>query len=157
MGAFKEAHGGTLMELYLGESAAEREKELAVDYPSWDLTPRQLCDIELLLNGAFSPLSGFLSSKDYKAVLDDMRLASGILWPMPITLDVTREFADTLEQGGLMALRDQEGVLVATMEVEELWEPDRIEEAEKVFGTSIEAHPAVDYLLNRTHPVYVGR
>jgi sulfate adenylyltransferase len=156
MGAFKEAHGGTLIELYLGESAAEIEKETARDYPSWDLTPRQLCDIELLLNGAFSPLPGFLNSKDYQKVLDDMRLSSGILWPMPITLDITREFAENIEQGGMLALRDQEGVLVATMKIEDIWEPDKIEEAEKVFGTSTEAHPAVSYLMNRTGPVYIG-
>ena len=144
------------MELYLGESSAEQEKKLAADYPSWDLTPRQLCDIELLLNGAFSPLPGFLTIKDYQSVLNDMRLSSGLLWPMPIMLDVTKEFADSIEQGGMLALRDQEGVLVATMEVEEIWEPDRVEEAEKVFGTSMEEHPAVNYLLNKTNPVYVG-
>jgi len=101
MGAFKEPHGGVLKELYLGESVAEEEKLVAGDYPSWDLTPRQLCDIELLLNGSFSPMSGFLGSKDYQRVLEQMRLPSGILWPIPITLDVTSEFADTLEQGGM--------------------------------------------------------
>ncbi len=156
MGAFKEAHGGSLKELYLGESSAEKEKLIAADYPSWDLTNRQLCDIELLLNGAFSPLEGFLNSTDYKGVLENMRLTSGLLWPMPITLDVTREFADTLEIGGMLALRDQEGVLVATMEVEELWEPDKVAEAEMVYGTSMEEHPAVHYLMHNTSDVYVG-
>jgi sulfate adenylyltransferase len=156
MGAFKEPHGGSLKELYLGESTAEKEKLIATDYPSWDLTNRQLCDIELLLNGAFSPLDGFLNSRDYQSVLEKMRLSSGVLWPMPITLDVTREFADTLEQGSLMALRDQEGVLVATMEIEELWEPDKTAEAELVFGTSLQDHPAVHYLMHHTHEIYVG-
>ncbi len=156
MGAFKEPHGGVLKELYLGESVAEEEKLVAGDYPSWDLTPRQLCDIELLLNGSFSPLSGFLGSKDYQSVLEQMRLSSGILWPMPITLDVTSEFADTLEQGGMLALRDQEGVLVATMEIEEIWKPDKVAEAEQVYGTSLEAHPAVHNLLHQTEAVYVG-
>ena len=56
--------------------------------PDWDLTARQICDIELLLNGAFSPLTGFMSQADYDSVLSDMRLADGTLWPMPITLDV---------------------------------------------------------------------
>jgi len=156
MGAFKEPHGGTLKELYLGESAAEKEKLIAVDYPSWNLTNRQLCDIELMLNGAFSPLEGFLNSRDYQRVLEEMRLSSGILWPMPITLDVTREFADTLQQGSMLALRDQEGVLVATMEIEELWEPDKTAEAELVFGTSLQDHPAVHYLMNNTNDVYTG-
>ena len=156
MGAFKEPHGGVLNELYLGESVAEEEKLIAGDFPSWDLTPRQLCDIELLLNGSFSPLTGFLGTKDYKSVLETMRLASGILWPMPITLDVTPKFADSLEEGGLLALRDQEGVLVATMEIEEIWKPDKIAEAEQVYGTSMEEHPAVHHLLHQTREVYVG-
>ncbi|GJM30023.1 MAG: sulfate adenylyltransferase [Cyclobacteriaceae bacterium] len=156
MGAFKEPHGGSLKELYLGESVAEKEKLIAADYPSWDLTPRQLCDIELLLNGAFSPLEGFLGVKDYQGVLNNMRLTSGILWPMPITLDVSKEFADTLETGGMLALRDQEGVLVATMEVEEIWQPDKIAEAELVFGSSLETHPAVHYLMHQTGDIYVG-
>jgi sulfate adenylyltransferase len=56
MGAFKEAHGGELKQLYLGETAAEAEKKVAQNYKSWDLSERQLCDIELILNGAFSPL-----------------------------------------------------------------------------------------------------
>ena len=156
MGAFKEPHGGSLKELYLGESIAEKEKLAAADFPSWDLTPRQLCDIELLLNGAFSPLEGFLCREDYDSVLKDMRLSSGILWPMPITLDVSAKFAENLEAGGMLALRDQEGVLVATMEVEEIWEPDKTAEAEQVYGTSLEAHPAVHYLMHQSGSVYVG-
>lgn len=156
MGAFKEPHGGVLKELYLGESIAEEEKLVAGNYPSWDLNPRQLCDIELLLNGSFSPLSGFLGSKDYQSVVEKMRLSSGILWPIPIYLDVTVKFADSLKQGGMLALRDQEGVLVATMEVEEIWKPDKIAEAEQVYRTSMEAHPAVHYLLHQTGDVYIG-
>jgi len=66
MGAFKTPHGGELKNLYLPEEAAALEKEAARDYPSWDLTDRQLCDIELILNGAFSPLEGFLGEGDYR-------------------------------------------------------------------------------------------
>ena len=88
MGAFKEPHGGELKDLYLDAEAAEQEKARAKDLASWDLTPRQLCDIDLLLNGAFSPLEGFLNRADYDSVCDNMRLENGVLWPMPITLDV---------------------------------------------------------------------
>ncbi len=156
MGAFKEAHGGTLIDLYLNDSAAEVEKENARDYQSWDLTDRQLCDIELILNGGFSPLQGFLTEAEYAAVLENMRLPDGTLWPMPITLDVSEAFAGQIETGQSIALRDPEGVLIATMEVTDKWTPDKSVEAQQAFGTQDEKHPAVHYLMHRAGPVYLG-
>ncbi len=156
MGAFKEPHGGELKNLYLSESAAQDEKQRARDLPSWDLTMRQLCDLELLLNGGFSPLEGFLGEEDYRGVLKNMRLASGVLWPIPITLDVRESFAENLKKGGSLALRDQEGVLIATLEISDIWHPDKTAEAKAVFGTTDEAHPAVRYLMRDVHDVYVG-
>jgi len=156
MGAFKEPHGGELKELYLAEGKADEEKGLAKDYKSWDLTQRQICDLDLLMNGAFSPLDGFLKQGDYERVCDDMRLESGVLWPIPVTLDVSEAFAETIEAGQKIALRDQEGVLLATMDVEDVWRPDLDSEAQRVYGTTDDTHPAVAYLKNATHPVYVG-
>ena len=156
MGAFKEPHGGLLRELYLGEATAEKEKIKAMDFKSWDMTDRQLCDIELILNGAFSPLDGFLNRDDYKSVLREMRLQSGLLWPIPINLDVTEQFADSLSSGEHVALRDREGVIIAILEVQDIWKPDKREEAESVYQTREEAHPGVDYLFNRAHEVYLG-
>ena len=156
MGAFKEPHGGELKQLYLGESRAETEKQAARDYQSWDLNERQLCDIELILNGAFSPLEGFLGQDDYRAVLEDMRLASGVLWPIPVTLDVPEQFAEQVSQGETLALRDREGVLIATLKVGDIWAPDKAAEANAVFGSENPAHPGVDVLLNHIHPVYLG-
>ncbi|MGB5258347.1 MAG: bifunctional sulfate adenylyltransferase/adenylylsulfate kinase [Woeseiaceae bacterium] len=156
MGAFKEPHGGELKDLYLDAAAAEAEKQLAQDYGSWNLTERQLCDIELTLNGAFSPLDGFLNKNDYDAVVSGMRLASGVLWPVPVTLDVSEEFAATIEAGSKIALRDLEGVIVATLKVDDIWTPDKQVEAQGVYGTTDEKHPAVHYLYNIAHPVYVG-
>ena len=156
MGAFKEPHGGELKDLYLDADAAEAEKQAAQEYASWDLTERQLCDIELILNGAFSPLEGFLNQADYEAVVDGMRLENGVLWPMPITLDVSEEFAKDLSSGDKLALRDLEGVIVATLEVGDIWTPDKAKEAKGVFGTTDEKHPAVHYLNHVAHPVYVG-
>jgi len=156
MGAFKEPHGGTLKELYLGESAAEQEQKRARDYLSWDLTARQLCDIELLLNGAFSPLEGFMTESEYQGVLDSMRLPDGSLWPMPITLDVSSEFADQVEAGKSIALRDPEGVLIATMEISDRWTPDKAAEARAAFGSTDEKHPAVHYLMHTAGDVYLG-
>jgi len=156
MGVFKEPHGGELKDLYLSQQAAEEEKERVRDLASWDLTMRQLCDLELLLNGAFSPLEGFLGPEDYEGVLSNMRLANGVLWPMPITLDVSETFADALQEGGIIALRDLEGVLCATMEVTSVFRPDKVTEAEAVFGTTDEAHPGVHYLMRQANSVYLG-
>ncbi len=156
MGAFKEPHGGVLKERYLGESAADDEKRKAQDYPSWDLTERQLCDIELILNGAFSPLEGFLARREYASVLETMRLTSGLLWPIPITLDVDPKFAEGLEPAETIVLRDREGVIIATMAIEDIWTPDKEAEATAVFGTSDPAHPGVDTLMNQTGEVYLG-
>ncbi len=156
MGAFKEPHGGELKNLYLPADAAAAAKGVAHEYPSWDLTERQLCDIELLLNGAFSPLDGFLGTDDYDSVVKSMRLVSGVLWPIPITLDVSEEFAATIKAGERVALRDLEGVVLAVLDVGDIWTPDKTREAKGVFGTADEKHPAVHYLQNIANPVYVG-
>ena len=156
MGAFKEPHGGDLKNLYLSAADADTEKQAARDYASWDLTERQLCDIELLLNGAFSPLEGFLNQQDYDSVVKTMRLTSGVLWPMPITLDVSDEFGSSIKSGDKVALRDLEGVIIATIEVDDVWTPDKKAEAESVYGSNDEAHPAVHYLNNVANSVYVG-
>ncbi|HZF29308.1 MAG TPA: bifunctional sulfate adenylyltransferase/adenylylsulfate kinase [Gammaproteobacteria bacterium] len=156
MGAFKEPHGGELKNLYLDAAQTAAEKARARDLPSWDLTMRQTCDIEMLLNGAFSPLEGFLGEQDYRKVLSDMRLASGVLWPMPINLDVTPAFADKVKQGDHIALRDAEGVLVATMEVSSIYKPNKELEARSVFGTVDEKHPGVSHLMRRSNEVYLG-
>ena len=156
MGAFKEPHGGELKNLYLPPQAVEDEKSRARDIPSWDLSMRQLCDLELLLNGAFSPLEGFMGADDYNAVLANMRLADGVLWPIPITLDVTEAFAASVEPGARIALRNPEGVLIATLDVDSKFIPDKKAEALAVFGSADEAHPAVHYLNNQANDVYLG-
>jgi sulfate adenylyltransferase len=156
VGAFKEPHGGELKDLYLEPEAAEEAKRAARGQKSWDLTERQLCDLELLLNGAFSPLEGFLGRADYERVVAEMRLVDGTLWPIPITLDVTPAFAAGLEVGETVALRDREGVLVATIAVDEVYEPDRLAEVLAVFGTADRAHPGVRYQLAEAGSVYVA-
>jgi sulfate adenylyltransferase len=156
MGAFKEPHGGQLKDLYLPEGRADQERDRAKDYKSWDLTQRQLCDLDLLMNGAFSPLVGFLGSDDYEAVCEKMRLTSGVLWPIPITLDVSEAFASEIQSGETIALRDAEGVLIATLEISDIWTPDRQSEGMRVYGTTDDNHPAVAHLLHGSQPVYVG-
>ena len=143
-------------ELYVSYESAQKLKVEAADLTSWDLTPRQICDLELLMNGGFSPLKGFLGEDDYNGVVENMRLADGALWPMPVTLDVSDTFSESLELGQDIALRDQEGVILATMTVTDRWEPNKSREAEKVFGADDDAHPAVNYLHNTAGKIYLG-
>ncbi len=143
-------------ELFVSEAAAQALKTEAGNMPSWDLTARQICDLELLMNGGFNPLKGFLTEADYNGVVENMRLADGALWPMPITLDVSEKFAEGLEPGTDIALRDQEGVILAILSVTDKYVPNKSKEAEKVFGADDLAHPAVNYLHNVAGPVYLG-
>lgn len=140
----------------VGKEDAARLRRAAKDYKSWDLSPRQVCDTEMLLNGAFAPLDGFMSQADYNSVCKDMRLSDGTLWPMPVTLDVTEDFAKSLKKGEKVALRDQEGVVLAILTVGDVWQPDKSKEAELVFGKDDSAHPAVNYLHNVAGDWYVG-
>ena len=150
-------HGGELVQLIASQEHSAELKAHSREWPSWDLTPRQLCDLELLLSGGFSPLRGFMRRADYERVCHNMLLTSGVLWPMPITLDVTEEFAKKLTPGSSkIALRDPEGVMLAVLDVEEVWRPDRKDEAQSVFGTTSAVHPGVEYLLNKSNPWYVG-
>ena len=150
-------HGGELINLLLKPEYAAETKAESRDFPSWDLTPRQICDLEMLLNGGFSPLAGFMNKADYESVCSNMRLSSGVLWPMPITLDITEAFAKTLQPGSTkVALRDAEGVMIAILHVEDIWQPDRQAEGKAVFKTTSTAHPGVAYLMNLSNPWYIG-
>jgi sulfate adenylyltransferase len=149
-------HGGRLTELLADEARAAELRDASRDWSSLSLSPRHVCDLELLLNGGFSPLEGFLTRGAYESVRDDMRLPDGTLWPMPITLDVSREAAESLSVGDRVALRDPEGVMLAVLHVEDVWEPNLELEAERVFGTGNPEHPGVGHLLGQTHPVYLG-
>ncbi len=151
-----EPHGGTLINPLVSEERATELNGSSRDWPSWDLTPRQVCDLELLLNGGFSPLRGFMRRDDHESVRDSMRLSDGTLWPIPITLDVPEAVAESLQPGSTLALRDPEGVMVAALQVEDVWKPDRSAEAESVFGTKNLEHPGVAFLLDQTHDFYVG-
>ncbi len=153
-----EANHTPIPELYVSPEAAAALKDEAGNMPSWDLTQRQACDLELLMNGGFNPLKGFLTEADYNGVVNEMRLTDGTLWPMPITLDVSEKFAEGIEPGTDIALRDQEGVILAVMSVTDKWVPNKKLEAEKVFGAGVDdlAHPAINYLHNTAGNVYLG-
>ena len=151
-----QPHGGNLVNLLVDADAAEALKNESGGFPSVTLTQRQLCDLELLLNGAFSPLTGFMTQAQYEPVVETMSLPDGSLWPIPIVLDVSEAFAEKLKVGDQVALRDNEGFMPAVLEVEDIWTPDRQYEAERVYGTSDRSHPGVSYLIDDIKPVYVG-
>lgn len=143
-------------ELFVSYDSAAKLKLEAAELPSWDLTARQVCDLELLMNGGVNPLKGFLSEADYDGVVENMRTADGALWPIPITLDVSEKFAEGVAPGQDIALRDAEGVILAILSITDKWVPNKSREAEKVFGADDLAHPAVNYLHNVAGPVYLG-
>lgn len=143
-------------ELFAPADKADALKHHGASLLSWDLTARQICDLELLMNRGFYPLTGFLSQADYEAVLDNMRLADGALWPIPITLDVSEDFAEQCDVGDEIALRDPEGVILAILAISDKWMPDKQQEAIKIFGADDDAHPAVHYLYHQAGAVYLG-
>jgi len=151
-----EPHGGQLVDLLVDKdrNAALRTEMHAL--PFWHLTQRQLNDVELLMTGGFSPLRGFLCQADYENVCRNMRLSDGTLWPIPIMLDVTEALASQLQIGDRLSLLDPEGVVLAIVNVRDIWRPDTQAEAEYVFGTANPEHPGVANLLRFTNPVCIG-
>jgi sulfate adenylyltransferase len=145
-------HGGTLVNLVVNGDRSAEIREQSREWPSVDLTQRQLCDLELLLNGGFSPLPGFMSSADFNSVCAEMRLANGVFWPLPVTLDIDEVTAGSLSIGDSVALRDAEGVMIAAMTVEEIFRPDRAAEAAALFGDAGSRRAAKTRFLKRTPP-----
>ena len=149
-------HGGSLVNLLVDDERAAILKDIVLNLPDITLNDRQLCDLELLANGSFSPLTGFMTRSDYESVLDRMRLQNDILWPIPICLDVNELQAHNLEAGQSIALRDPEGFLLAVMHIEDIWKIDPEKEAARVYGTRDQAHPGTNYILTRSGHYYLG-
>ncbi len=126
-----DPHGGAITELLVEDERAEILKSESVNFPSITLTARQLCDLELLLCGGFSPLKGFLNQRDYDGLLEHMRLSCGTLWPIPVTLDISEADMQRIDGHDRIALCDLTGVLLAILHVGDLWKPDQEKEAEK--------------------------
>ncbi|KAG0676080.1 Sulfate adenylyltransferase [Kluyveromyces marxianus] len=152
-------HGGTLQDLVARDAPKKNELlQEATDgsLVSWALTERQLCDLELILNGGFSPLDGFLTERDYNSVVEKSRLAdSGLVWTMPITLDVSSEFASQLTEGQRIVLVQDNEFPLAILTVADVYQPNKQVEAKKVFRGDPE-HPAVKYLFEQAGDFYVG-
>ena len=128
------AYGDTLVNLMVSPEQVEVVKRTSMELPSIDLDYRQTCDLELLLNGGYSPLHGFMGRGDYESVLKDMRLANGTFWPMPVVLDVDAKTAASLSAGSRVALRDLEGFMLAVLTVSDIWEADKQVEMRALYG-----------------------
>ncbi|MCM3293758.1 sulfate adenylyltransferase [Paenibacillus sp. MER 180] len=151
-----EPHGGKLINRMVPEDEKEQKRNEAAALPRISLDARTLSDIEMIGVGAFSPLEGFMNEDDYKSVVDQMRLANGTVWSLPITLAVSDEAAKTLSTGRPAALVGEgDGELYGVIEIESIYQADLLHEAEQVYRTMDTAHPGVEKLLKRPS-TYVG-
>ncbi len=149
-------HGNHLVNLLIDRDKAEDLKQLSEQYSSITLNKRQLCDLEMLLNGALSPLTGYMDQSTYNSVIQTARLPNNLLWPIPIILDIDTNSAEKLSPGDKIALRDTEGFMPAVLTVSDIWKADKKLEAESIYGTTSELHPGVDYLINQCNEYYIG-
>lgn len=148
--------GNTLQQLVMPSDAANQLKIEAEHYPSITLSNRQLCDLEMLANGAYSPLTRFMDQATYESVVHHCTLPDGSIWPIPIVLDISEALANTLAIGSPLALRDNEGFMLAVVIVEERWQADKTFEAKQVYGTQSLDHSGVAYLMEQTQAVYIS-
>jgi len=151
-----EPHGGKLIDLMADENRSGLLKDISLNLQDISLNDRQLCDLELLALGVFSPLEGFMNRLDYESVLDRMRLQNELLWPVPICLDISETQARSIEIGQSISLRDPEGFLLAILHTEDMWPIDKDLEATEVYGTRNPEHPGVNYILNQLGDYYIG-
>ncbi|TIC21097.1 sulfate adenylyltransferase [Wallemia mellicola] len=155
-------HGNVLKDLHVRD--ADKHDALVAEsetLPSVSLTERQLCDLELIMNGGFSPLEGFMNKKDYEGVVENMRLTDGLVFTIPVTLDLSSEKIKELglSESSRVTLRDpRDENPLAIITVEDIWQPNKENEAAKVFGAGENdlAHPAIAYLHNNVKDSYVG-
>ncbi|EGR49858.1 sulfate adenylyltransferase [Trichoderma reesei QM6a] len=153
-------HGGVLKDLFARDLPRQAELlEESETLPALVLSERHLCDLELILNGGFSPLEGFMTENDYNRVVKENRLESGLLFSMPITLDVDQAQIDELsiKPGARLTLRDfRDDRNLAILTVEDVYRPDKVQEAKLVFGSDDDTHPGVKHLLSVAKDFYVG-
>jgi sulfate adenylyltransferase len=149
-------HGGKLNPLLLEGDELQEGRSKAETLPQVRMNSREVSDLIMMAMGAFSPLGGFMTQEDYQGVVQDMKMADGVLWPIPITLSVSSEEAKDLEEGQEIGLVDDEsGELLGQMAIREKYTYDKEKEAVEVFRTSDEAHPGVQRLYTQGD-VYLG-
>lgn len=150
-----QPHGGALVNRLVDDTDRDALLERARAMPLVMLDQRAQSDLEMIAVGAFSPLRGFLSQRDYHSVVENMRLSSGLPWSIPVCLQVGAEAADTLKDGQQVALGDREGTILGVLDLAERFRPDREVEAQRVYGTTELAHPGVA-AIKQAGEVYLG-
>ena len=148
-------HGGKLMNRFVTGPERDALLDRARSLPKLQLDERAQSDVEMIAVGAFSPLRGFLGQADYRAVVDSMRLTSGVPWSIPISLQVSRAQADSLKEGSEVALVDERNTILAVLALAERYQPNRETEVKKVYGTTETAHPGAAAVLSGGE-VYLG-
>lgn len=136
-----EPYGGKLVDLVVSDEEREARMAEAGRYPMFQISDRNLCDLELLAVGGFSPLDRFMGKADYQRVLTEMRLADGTLFPIPITLTINKEDLPTRAEG--LTLCDSRNYVIAVMKIEEVFRWDPIRESRLAYGTVDSLHPMV--------------
>lgn len=148
-------HGGVLINRILTGEERQQALDRASGLPRIILDSWEISDLELISNGAFSPLSGFMKRDDYYNVINNMHLSDGAVWTIPIVLGVTSEEAGQLETGKQAGLYSEDGALLALIDVEEIYDDEKMIEMEKVYRTTDEAHPGVKRVMQRD-PKLIG-
>jgi len=149
-------HGGELRDLLVDEQRPGMLQSASGNFPSITLNLRQICDLELLLNGGLSPLRGFMNRDVYESVIENWSLPDGTLWSLPIVLDVPGEQASQFKPEQQLALRDGEGFMLAVLTVGDIWKPDKEREASEIYATHDLEHPGVGYLFEQVHDTCIG-
>jgi len=137
------------------EESEQLKKEIPVNC-TVTLTQRQLCDLEMIMNGAMNPLNGFMNEVDYNSVLENMTLNNLLPWSLPITLDITKQQLDAFNNATQIGLCDQEGFMLAVMEIQSVWCANKEIEADKIYATKDTMHSGVGYLFSQVNEYYIG-
>jgi sulfate adenylyltransferase len=150
-----EPHGGTLINRQLEGEQKEKLEKRAGSLERKRLNTRELSDLEMIATGALSPLEGFMTSADYRPVVDRMRMGSGLPWTIPITLSAERKDAEGLKEGSDVALVNDSDEVLAVLHLEEKFSFDKEHEAQQVLRTIDDNHPGVQY-LKTIGDIYLG-
>ena len=150
-------HGGKLINAFCN---ANEKNELLKELKSLKsiTIPKKIqCDLEMIGIGAFSPLDGFVNQEDYNSIVENMRLKNGLVFPIPISLQVTKEVYENIKNEKKIGLKDDTGEIAAILELKEIFKPDQKKEVENVYKTSEIAHPGVKYTLEAGEYYLAGK